>query len=128
MPKVITVLLIIVGLINLLPLLGVLGSDRLSSLYGLDLTESNIAILMRHRALMFGIIGGFILYAAWVPSLQLPAFGAAFLSMSSFVLLAWVEGNANTEIRKVVMVDLVGLLILLVALVLYGLQNRVDQT
>ena len=49
--------LVLVGLIHLLPLSGVLSADQLASLYGLSFSEPNLAILMRHRAVLFGLLG-----------------------------------------------------------------------
>ena len=70
MEKLITALLVLAGIIHLLPVPGVLGAERLSALYGISLAEPNIDILMRHRAILFGILGLFLLYAAFQPSLQ----------------------------------------------------------
>ncbi len=100
-----------------------LSSDRLAALYGLDFSESNIAILMRHRAVLFGLAGGFILYAAFVPAQQPLAFIAAFISMASFIVLAWSEGSYNLAIRKVMLVDIAAMIELLMAIVLYWLQT-----
>lgn len=57
MQKLITVLLIIVGTIHILPLSGVVGGARLASLYGMSFDEPNLAILMQHRAVLFGLLG-----------------------------------------------------------------------
>ncbi len=59
MEKVITGLLVLVGIIHLLPVFGVLGVERLAALYGISLGEPNIEILMRHRAILFGLLGLF---------------------------------------------------------------------
>jgi len=56
---IISVLLIIVAVIHLLPLSGVLSGKRLTALYGLSFQEPNLEILMRHRAVLFGLLGVF---------------------------------------------------------------------
>lgn len=55
MGKIISILLGIVAVIHLLPLAGVLGPQRLQSLYGLAFTEPELVILMQHRAVLFGL-------------------------------------------------------------------------
>ena len=124
MHKIIAILLIIVGVIHLLPLSGVLGTEQLTSLYGLSLQESNISILMRHRAILFGVFGLFFIYSAFNKKYQPLAFIAGFISVLSFLFLAWSVGDYNAAIRKVVVADLVALACLLVALVLYLVQMR----
>lgn len=124
MQKVITGLLILVGIIHLLPVSGVLGPERLSSLYGLSFQESNISILMRHRAILFGLFGIFFIYSAFNPAYQPLAFIAGFVSVVSFVGLSWSTGGYNEAIRKVVIADLVAFVSLLLAVVLYVIYSR----
>jgi len=94
-------LLVLVGIINLLPVIGALGREKLSSLYGVSVHETNLVILMRHRALLFGLIGAFIVYAAFTPLFQPLAIVAGFFSMLSFVILAWMTGGYNEALRRV---------------------------
>ena len=124
MQKTITALLILVGIIHLLPLSGVLGAERLSALYGLSFQEPNISILMRHRSILFGILGLFFVYAAFQPALQPLAFAAGFISVISFIGIAWSVGGYNGAIGKVVLADLVALASLLLAVVLYFMASR----
>ena len=52
MNRLVSTLLIIVGIIHLLPLSGVLGAERLMALYSVAVTDQNIEILMRHLSLI----------------------------------------------------------------------------
>ena len=70
MSKLIAVLLLVAGVIHLLPLVGVLGGERLNALYGIALDEPNLQILMRHRAVLFGLLGALLVAAAFNPALR----------------------------------------------------------
>lgn|SRR5690606_26626061 len=107
MEKVVTGLLVLVGITHLLPVSGVLGAERLAALYGLSLGEPNIEILMRHRAILFGILGLFMVYAAFQPSLQTLAIIAGLISVVSFIAIAWSVGGYNESVRKVVIADII---------------------
>ena len=122
--KTITGLLVLVGIIHLLPVSGVLGSERLTALYGVSLSDPNLLILMRHRAVLFGLLGLFMVYAAFRPSLQPLAFLAGFLSVASFMVIAWSVGGYNESIRKVVIADVVAIVALGIAGVLYVLSRN----
>jgi hypothetical protein len=91
--------LLVAGLIHLLPRIGVLGSDRLTAMYALPFTDPNLAILMRHRAIMLGLLGGFVLYAVWRPALQVPAIVLGGISLASIVALAWSTGGTTSRLR-----------------------------
>ncbi|MBU6152985.1 MAG: hypothetical protein KGP28_01675 [Bdellovibrionales bacterium] len=104
-----TIILILVGIIHLLPLSGVFGAERLSALYGIEFQDPNILILMRHRAVLFGIFGVFLMTAAFRPAWHLWAFTSAFVSVVSFMLLALSAGEFNQELHRVFMADLVAL-------------------
>lgn len=108
----ISAMLLVVAVIHLLPLSGVLGSGRLSALYGLSFDEPNLAILMRHRAVLFGMLGVFLAAAAFVPSLQAMAFGAGFVSVIAFLVLALATGGYNDQIGRVVTADVLALVCL----------------
>ncbi len=108
-----TISLVVVGVIHLLPLSGVLSSERLAVLYGIVVNDPNIEILMRHRAVLFGLLGAFLLYAAFNPAYQLIAFIAGFVSIVSFLYLASAVGEYNFHIKRVYIADIVALVSLL---------------
>ena len=85
MEKVITFCLVIVGLINVAPVIGILSAQHLEAAYDVSLKGNDLAILMRHRALLFGILGAFVLYSAFNPSLQPAAMIMVGASMLGFV-------------------------------------------
>jgi hypothetical protein len=125
MKHVVTATLLIVGVIHLLPLSGVLSADRVAQLYGVGIQDPNLAILMRHRAVLFGLLGAFLLVAAFVPALQTAAFVAGFASVASFLGLAWSTGDYNASIGRVVAADVLALACLLIgAAVAVWLRSR----
>lgn len=114
MRYVVSAMLVVVGVIHLLPLPGVLGSDRLAAIYGLSFDQPDVAILMRHRAVLFGLLGAFLLLAAFRPALQSLALVAGFVSVVSFLYLAWSVGNYNPQIGRVFTADVVALVCLVI--------------
>lgn len=107
-------MLIVVAVIHILPLAGVLGSERLTALYGLSFEDPNLAILMRHRAVLFGLLGFFLLFAAFKPQYQTVAFIAGFVSVISFLWLASAAGAYNSQIARVFYADIVALICLVI--------------
>jgi hypothetical protein len=124
MRHLVSAMLIVVGLIHLLPLAGVLGGDKLAALYGLSFAEPNLAILMRHRAVLFGMLGLFLLFAAFKPAQQRLAFLAGFVSVISFLYLAWSTGGYNAQLQRVVTADVVALVCLMVGAALHRYLRR----
>ncbi len=123
MSKVLGGLLIVVGLINFLPVLGIISADRLSRAYGIEVSGPDLEILLRHRALLFGIVGGFVLYSVFAPAYQLPAMVLAGVSMVGFLFLTWQVGGYNGAMEKVLLIDVVGIVCLAIASVLRYLGN-----
>ena len=116
--------LLVVGLIHLLPLPGLFGGAQLAALYGLAFDDPNLLILMRHRALLFGVLGLFCVVAAFRPDLQAAALVAAWISVVGFLLLAWSTGGYNAQIARVVIADFVALAALVAgSLALYLLRR-----
>lgn len=119
MTKFITIVLVIVSLIHILPVVGVLGSDRLLALYGVSIQEqNNIEILLRHRAVLLGLIGMLLLYSAFNPAVQLFTIIVSLVSTLSFIWLAWSVGSPNLFIQKVALIDWVASGLLLVVLII----------
>lgn len=108
--------LLVAGAINLLPLIGVLGAERLQSLYGMSFDDPSLRILMRHRALLFGLLGGAMVAAAFIPQWRLPMALLGLASMLSFIALAALEGGGNAAIRRVVIADVIASVLLALAL------------
>lgn len=106
--------LIVVGVIHLIPLSGALGVGRLNSLYGIRITDPDLLILMRHRAVLFGLLGLFCIYAAIKPPLQFIALTAGAISVGSFLYLAYATGGYNEELRRVFVADLVATVFLVI--------------
>lgn len=112
---IVTVMLTIVSIIHLIPLIGVVGAEQLTWLYGLHLAEPNILILMRHRAILFALLGAFMLLAAFRKQYQPLALLAGYISVVGFLVLARVSGDYNAALKGVVQADLGALLGLIIA-------------
>ncbi|MDP5052650.1 MAG: hypothetical protein NWP69_02560 [Congregibacter sp.] len=109
----------IVALINLLPAIGLLGADRLARTYGVEIASAELELLLRHRALLFGIIGGFVMYALWAPQFRLASLLLAGVSMGGFLQMSMQGGPYNDQIGMVVKIDGVGLVALAAGLLLH---------
>jgi hypothetical protein len=120
----VSAMLVVVAIIHLLPLSGVIGSERLASLYGIAFSEPNIAILMRHRAVLFGLLGLFLLFAAFTPRFQVAAFVVGLVSVVSFLWLAYSVGGYNAAIGRVVTADIVALVCLVIGAAAYAYARR----
>lgn len=115
--------LILVGGVHLLPALGALGERQLAELYALNALDANLRVLLRHRAVLFGMLGVFLVYAAFVPAVQNVAILAGLLSVASFIVLVWLESPVNRALGKVAVIDVVLLCLLLLVAGLRGLQH-----
>lgn len=104
--------LLTVGIIHLIPLSGVLGPEHLARLYGAAPSDPSALILMRHRAVLFGIVGGVCVLAAFKPALQWLALILGSFSVVSFLWLALSTGGFNAHLQRVVVADVLALLCL----------------
>ncbi len=115
MKLLVTLLLAAVGIVHLVPASGLFGNDALAKLYGIVITTPDLEILMRHRAVLFGVVGGLLLAAAFIPRLQATAIVVGLISVASFIWLTIVVGDASPALERIVHVDIVALAALLVA-------------
>jgi len=114
----IAALLVVVGLLNLAPVIGIVSVARVQALYDVPIEHGDLGILMRHRALLFGLLGLLIIVSAWHVPLRPAAIVAGLVSMVGFVAIAMASGPYGGAIRNVVIADVVGagLLVLVVIL------------
>jgi hypothetical protein len=124
MRHLVAAMLAVVAVIHLLPAVGVLGVARLEALYGIPVQDPNLAILMRHRAVLFALLGVFLLVAAVRPAWQPAALVAGFVSVLSFLALARTVGGTNAQLQRVFAADVVALACLVVGAVAYVQQAR----
>jgi hypothetical protein len=124
MGKLITFCLVVVGLINFAPVIAVISAQKLESAYSVAIAGNDLAILMRHRALLFGILGAFIFYAAFNPFYQPLAMLMGGVSMVGFALLVLTTGDYNEAVGKVLLIDIIGIMFLLAAVVLRYLVEK----
>ncbi len=124
MTIVISGILLLVGLIHLIPFVGVLGPERLHNLYKIDLGDPNLILLMRHRAVLFALVGGVLVLAAWRSEWQGLALTIGMVSTASFIVLAGAEAY-NSAIRRVILIDWVALGGLIIAAALWAWRRYV---
>jgi hypothetical protein len=118
-------MLVVAGLIHLLPLSCALGSERLATLYGVSFSEPNLAILMRHRAVLFGLLGVLLILSVFRPMFRTVAFLAGLTSVVSFLWLAAAVGNYNEQVRRVVTADVIAFVCLIIGFAVHlYVQNR----
>lgn len=118
------VCLIVVGIIHILPLAGVIGMSQLEELYGIKPSDVNVQLLLQHRAVLFGLLGGFVLASAFRHKWKNTSFVAATVSVLSFLLLAFAIDNLNPHLHRVVMIDFFALLVIVVGYVADCWVNR----
>lgn len=124
MKKVNSILLAAIGLLNLYPVIGVISAGQLTRLYGISIGSADLETLMRHRAVMLGLIGSFLLLAAFRSSLQVLAASIGLVSMSSFVILAYLSGEIGLQVNKVVTADIVGSIAAAIVLIIAVKERR----
>ncbi len=111
--------LLVPAIIHLLPLSGAMGAAALTRLYGLDFSSPDLEILMRHRAILFGMLGLLLLAAAWRPALRPLALLAGLTSVGSFLVLAQLVGGHGEAVGRIVVADVVAMPCLVAAALLH---------
>ncbi|MEL6193419.1 MAG: hypothetical protein AAFR66_15275 [Bacteroidota bacterium] len=120
METVFRVCLLIAGIINSLPSILAFLPQKISDSYGIEIVDVNHELLLRHRAILFGIIGGIMIFSAISKKYYTLAVAIGMISMLSFVLLfLLMKGEVNPELRKVMYVDLIGIAVLLGGFILF---------
>jgi hypothetical protein len=97
------------ALIHLMPLLGLSGSEGLQRLYGLSLDDPDLILLLRHRAVLFGLLSIGLLGAIRIRAWRGPMLGAGLISALSFLGLAGDLAEHGEAIRRIFLGDVVAI-------------------
>lgn len=124
LPRIPAILLVLVGLLNFYPLVGVHSAESLANLYGITAPQGDLLILLRHRAILLGIIGGFMLLSVFRRKWQPTAIALGFVSMISFILIAGLSGDHGASIHRVMLADVAGCLALGVLVIIRWVSSR----
>lgn len=117
--------LFIAGVINLLPSILAFFPSKISKSYGIDVPNANYELLLRHRAILFAMIGGFMIFSAVIKKYYEISTLAGLVSMVSFVLLYFLIGKGiNAELNKVMIIDVVAIVILLISVVIFFMNSK----
>ena len=119
MRHVVTACLLLVALVHAVPAAGIAGAGPLAALYGVQVRDPDIEILLRHRAVFFGLVALLLGASAFHAPLRTQALGVAVASVASFLLVAWQVGGCNASLQRVVQVDVLALAALAVAALLH---------
>lgn len=94
------VFIVIAACLQMLPLTGIYGRQTLKHQYDLDFDDNNMRILIKHRAALFGMIGFFMVYAAFDSQLQHYAIAAGLVNACTFILIAKLTKPYSVAIRR----------------------------
>ena len=112
--KTASIILFIVGIINILPIIVFFDSSKTAKLYGVPIEGESLIILMRHRGVLLGLVGLVLIFAVFKPEFRIFAIVAALISKLAFIFLTFTASNYTTEVRQVALID-VGAVVLLLA-------------
>ena len=71
--------------------------------------------------MLLGLLGGFFVFAAFRPTWRSLAFVSGFVTVVSFLALAWATGGYNSQVNRVVVADLVAAVCLVIGAVTHFL-------
>jgi hypothetical protein len=115
MQRIVAVIYLIVGVIHLLPVTGVMGPAALRRLYGVPIDGASLELLMRHRAVLLGLVGALLVAAGLRPALRTAAALIGLGSMVSFIVLTLPIDTHPDPIARVFWIDVVAVALLTAA-------------
>ncbi|MBK7857755.1 MAG: phosphopantetheine adenylyltransferase [Archangiaceae bacterium] len=115
---VVSVLMTAAGAVQLLPLVGVAGPGALDRLYGVRVTDTSAALLLRHRAVLLALVAAVLLTGAWWPPAQALAVGVGLVSKLSYLALWKLTVAPTRQVTRVARADVGSAALLVVAALL----------
>ncbi|MCD9187128.1 MAG: hypothetical protein LUM44_11895 [Pyrinomonadaceae bacterium] len=114
--KITSILLFVVGIINLLPVIVFFDPSKTAKLYGIPLEGENLTVLMRHRGVLLAIVGIALIAAAFKTDFRVLAVSLALISKFAFIFLTFTAPDYSSEIKQVALIDVGAIVLLAVVL------------
>lgn len=111
LPLSVRICLIGVALIHAAPIVGVLGEAWLQQAYALGALDASTELLLRHRAVMFGLLAAGLVAALWQRALLAPMLLGTALSDVAFNLLVFGGNQSFPALLPLAGADIVSLLL-----------------
>ncbi|MGW0639541.1 hypothetical protein [Nocardia salmonicida] len=120
-------LLAAAGLLNTAPVLGALAPRGMYAAYGITPAGPDLEVVLRHRAVLFAIVGVGLVVAVFRPALRPIAIGANAISFGSFLALVIADGSVGPGLMRVAAADIAGLIALGAGAALLRDEHAVEQ-
>lgn len=106
------VLFVAAGVVTAAPAVGAGSAEWIGAAYGLQPLDDDLALLLRHRAVLFGVLGAGLIVAAVRPRWRPAAVPAGAVAPACFPLPAVAGGPVNAALTRVAAVDVAAVLAL----------------
>lgn len=111
----------VAALVQLLPVLAAFDARWLGKLYGLPALDAMTTLLLRHRAVLLGLVGMALAAGALSPKLRSLSLVLGLVSKLSFLVLAARAPPLTPLVARVARVDVVTASLLVLAALAHGL-------
>lgn len=123
METIFRITLFIAGVINILPSILAFLPEKISKSYGIEIPSVNFELLLRHRAVLFAIVGGLMIYSAISKKYYSISITVGLISMISFIILYFLMNGINPELEKVMRIDLIAVILLIIGFMLHRFKS-----
>ncbi len=117
--KISSIILFMVGIINLFPLIVFFDSTKTAKLYGIPIEGDSLMILMRHRGVLLGLVGLTLIVAVFKSDYRVLAIALALVSKLAFIFLTFTASGYTNEVRQVALIDVGAIILLLIVLAMH---------
>ncbi|MCA2208504.1 hypothetical protein [Nocardia rosealba] len=111
---IVATLLVGVGILHIVPGVVALSPRRASTAYGTVVTDRDLELLLRHRAVLLAMVGFGLVVGAVVPAARALTITAGIVSTATFLVLTAVigPGRLNARTLRVARADVIALVAL----------------
>lgn len=120
-------LLAVAGLLNTAPAVGAIAPQGMYTAYGIAPAGRDLEVVLRHRAVLFAVLGIGLLVAVFRPALRPIAVHANAISFGSFLVLVIAGGSIGPELMRVAAFDIAGLVALGVGVAMLRNERAAEQ-